>query len=627
LAEQHPVVVVTLDNEPFVDLVQVRAEGAFGTGLLVGRGLVLTALHCACNPEGDWRVRNDLGVYLLRDLQRGVERHLSAHVVWPRTDGLGKHPPDIAVLQIVGVDPPSALVRHRFGALPRTPTMGSARGFPATSKGSLPGGRIEHDQPGRVTYTSLTRRALTIDATGPHDLKGLQRWAGLSGGALLANGLIVGVMREVPDGWQGEAIEAEPLALLLQDEADTSLRTLLGIELPLAESSDPVQAVLAASYAVIGAQAFAASGRTLNAARAQPFYGRSKDLGALDDALAGHDRGILLLRAEAGLGKSRLAALWAERCSAAPHTTALRHAFSVREPAAGTRSAMLANLVRQAADLLGPASLGGGEPGDTARLADRFESLLAADRSEGSRLVVVLDGLDEAAEPIEPWATELGRGVFTLATCRAEMCEEPRVLRLWRERASEAGVLALYHTLPPLDAEAIAAWLAAVKGHTVEPTDPLVERAMQLSEGVPLFASILIPDFIQAFQAGATDLFPARFDDYARDRLKELGDRLATSQTGRWSWGEVLNLFAMLSVAIVPLPATALRDLLSPYHLDDLDQRAERWLWRRAEGRGAVSLAHPRLAKVFGTVLPQFEPDIVIAAEERLVVACSKALS
>ena len=55
-------IVVTRDNEPFVDLVQVRAEGAFGTGLLVGRGHVLTALHCVCNPDNGWQVRSDVGV-------------------------------------------------------------------------------------------------------------------------------------------------------------------------------------------------------------------------------------------------------------------------------------------------------------------------------------------------------------------------------------------------------------------------------------------------------------------------------------------------------------------------------------------------------------------------------------
>jgi hypothetical protein len=162
------VVVVTPDNEPFVDLVQVRAEGAFGTGLLVGRGLVLTALHCVCDPDNGWRVRNDTGVYPLRELrgvQEGEERNHSARIVWPRTDALGENPPDVAVLQIDEADPPVALIKHRFAELPLDPIMGSACGFPKAAEGpQLPGRRIEFNQPCRITYTSETRHALTIDA-------------------------------------------------------------------------------------------------------------------------------------------------------------------------------------------------------------------------------------------------------------------------------------------------------------------------------------------------------------------------------------------------------------------------------------------------------------------------------
>jgi hypothetical protein len=590
------VLVVTPDNEPFVDLVQVRGEGHFGTGLLVRRGLVLTALHCVRDREPPWRVFNNLGVYLLRDLQRGVECDLDAEVIWPQTEALAKHPPDIAVLQITGAEPAVPLAEHKFGELPRTPTMGSARGFPASAEGSLlPGGRVEHDQPGRVTYTSATRRALTIDATGPHHLEGLQRWAGLSGGPLFANGLIVGVMREVPETWRGEAIEAEPLAPLLRNSDYASLRTLLGVELPLAESSDPVQATLAQAYSVIGTEAFAASSRTFDAVAAKPFYGRSEDLAALDAVLTAQHRGMLLLRGDAGLGKSRLAVRWAEHCSAAPYTTILRHGFSAREPSAGTGAAMVANLVRQAADLLGPAALGGGEPGDSTRLADRLASLLATDRPQGARLVVVLDALDEAAEvgPIEPWSA-LGRGVFILVTCRAEAEEEPRILRLWRERATEAGTLALHRILPPLDAEAIAEWLTTATCRQIEKFNPLVARAMRASEGVPLFVSYLIPDSIVARQAGAKDPFPASFGDYARQKLIELEDLLSASQTGRWSWAEVLDLFAVLCVAKAPLSTTALRDLVNRHHWDEPEQRVARWLWQRTE-QYAVSFAHPRV--------------------------------
>jgi len=77
------VVVVTPDNAPFVDLVQVRAEGNFGTGLLVGRGLVLTALHCVCNPDNGWQVRNNVGVYPLRELQEGQIAVLTPDLLTP----------------------------------------------------------------------------------------------------------------------------------------------------------------------------------------------------------------------------------------------------------------------------------------------------------------------------------------------------------------------------------------------------------------------------------------------------------------------------------------------------------------------------------------------------------------
>jgi hypothetical protein len=77
-------VVDTPEIEAFGDLVQVRAKGAFGTGLLVGPGLVLTALHCVCDPNRDWAVRSRVGIYLLRELQKGEERHHNARIVWPR---------------------------------------------------------------------------------------------------------------------------------------------------------------------------------------------------------------------------------------------------------------------------------------------------------------------------------------------------------------------------------------------------------------------------------------------------------------------------------------------------------------------------------------------------------------
>jgi hypothetical protein len=112
---------------------------------------------------------------------------------------------------------------------------------------------------------------------------------------------------------------------------------------------------------------------------------------------------------------------------------------------------MVACLVRQAADLLGPSALGLGEPGGPDRLKDRLATLLAKNRPEGERIVVVLDALDEAAEPVDLAEAGLGRGVFVLVTCRAENEEEPPILHPWRDRATRECTLVLDCALRRLD--------------------------------------------------------------------------------------------------------------------------------------------------------------------------------
>jgi hypothetical protein len=78
-------------------------------------------------------------------------------------------------------------------------------------------------------------------------------------------------------------------------------------------------------------------------------------------------------------------------------------------------------------------------------------------------LIVILDALDEAAELIEPWSTNIGRGVYLLVTCRAEEDETPAVLRTWHRRFEKDGTPALEYPLSALDAAAIAAWLTAAE--------------------------------------------------------------------------------------------------------------------------------------------------------------------
>jgi len=75
---------------------------------------------------------------------------------------------------------PAAQVEHRFGDVPRVPTWvptpGSARGFPASTAGrQLPGGRIEHDQPGRVHYTGSVAATASKASFAPGRRRGFRR--------------------------------------------------------------------------------------------------------------------------------------------------------------------------------------------------------------------------------------------------------------------------------------------------------------------------------------------------------------------------------------------------------------------------------------------------------------------
>jgi hypothetical protein len=139
---------------------------------------------------------------------------------------------------------------------------------------------------------------------------------------------------------------------------------------------------------------------------------------------------------------------------------------------------------------------------------------------------------------------------------------------------------------------------------------------------------------LPVLQAGAAMTFPESFADYAHEQLHQLQYRLMDKKLGDWSWERIQELFALLSVTKGSIPRAALRRLVGSSSLDNLDPRAERWLWRRTleeTGERAksemVAFAHPRLAEVFRKVLlrPNFEPDIVADAEERLVAACGDA--
>jgi hypothetical protein len=590
-------------------------QSFFGSGRLIAPDLVLTAKHVLetrdgmALPDAGWEVR------LLGDQVNGCWSNdpIRAQVAWR-----GKGKLDLALLRLKGDGErcPSRQIQLRFGRYDSVMDFDNVwvAGFPWAAREEKTIAR-EYSTPARLRKADQggLYRLTVASANAPK--KG-EDWRGLSGGGVIVRRRetvwMLGAVQQVPEAFGAGVLEVAPIEAALRDPDFMSLIADVGGIESLEKLPGP--------YEPVGAEAFAASHAIFDAIASRPFYGRTAELELLEQVLAERDRGVVLLRGAAGLGKSTFAGRWAARCSSDANTTVLRHAFSVREARAGTRAAMVESLVRQVVFSLGVGELGEGEPGDATRLEDRLVTFLGRDQPDGMRVIVVLDALDEAAEPIEPWSTNIGRGVYLLVTCRAEVDETPAVLRTWQRRFEKDPTLALEHTLSALDAAAIAAWLTAAANREIEATDPLVIRVLGASEGVPLFAAFLIPHLIEKLGAGAVDPLPENFTEYASGQLDDLRSRISTF-TGRWSWQYVRNLFALLAVAKGPLPPILIEKLSNGATLDELDQRVERWLWRRPK---MVSLAHPRLTPVFANVLPRFDVDIE-EVEDCLVRECEQA--
>jgi hypothetical protein len=345
----------------------------------------------------------------------------------------------------------------------------------------------------------------------------------------------------------------------------------------LEDANDPeqlcaaVQRTLDQAYRHIGAEALIGSQQVLREYEG-PLFGRRASFEMLDRFLANHDRGILLITAPAGLGKSALLETWSSSI-AGPDLTMVRHFFSARRPDASGRSDMVRSLVRQIAMALGPEALGGGVPGDSADLADRLAMCLREDRPAGTSLVVVLDSLDEAAERIEPLASgKLGRGCYVVASGRANESEQPAFLNRWRELAHSRTCAFSEATLAPLDREDIESWLGAASELPI--TAGVGDRVWRASEGVPLFASFLVSDAISRLHhsriARGNDDVPESFVAYAGRELQSLRDL--------WVF-QIERLFALLAIVKGPIGSADISAIIGDFTLSGsrIDSRIQRW--------------------------------------------------
>jgi len=232
---------------------------------------------------------------------------------------------------------------------------------------------------------------------------------------------------------------------------------------------------------------------------------------------------------------------------------------------------------------------------------------------EGKRLVIVLDGLDEASEKLEPFFTRLPDGVFVIASARAEVGDEPEYLRNWTDNAQR-----LY--LNRLRREAIPKWLAQISELvTYSQNQDFVQRLDEITEGFPLYLRYLIDELRQAAKKGqdvqgVLRNSPGGFKAYVKEQFRQLAKVEEIKRQG-----EVRELFALLSVALGALSEDDIEELtaLNAWDLADLPWQATRWFSIQT---GCYSFAHPLLAQEFKGALGRQAG----LAENKLIDYCAK---
>jgi len=218
------------------------------------------------------------------------------------------------------------------------------------------------------------------------------------------------------------------------------------------------------------------------------FGGREAELRRLSAFLEQRDSGYLFVTALSGYGKTALLANWVRifgqnSCQVCYHFISRLYGKTAEEDFG------LRNLCQQ---LTAYHDLRGGLPVSTSELRALYPSLLKIPTTEGQKLVVVLDGLDEAQDWIGPelFPPSLPEGVFVVFSAR-EIAERDWFASLELPR-SKGDVL----ELTTLGLTEIAHLLRAAGGETGRwaEDDGFVATMYEKSGGDPFYLRYLVED-------------------------------------------------------------------------------------------------------------------------------------
>lgn len=340
------------------------------------------------------------------------------------------------------------------------------------------------------------------------------------------------------------------------------------------------------------------------------FYGRDEELMKLSKFVRENDRGIVVISAPAGSGKSALLARWIGELAYNAENKIAQHFFWNLGAHTSSPKAARDSLMEQIAPHVyqDPEA----ENAPPSNLTDAMKR--GPNVGLHHKLILIIDGLDEAApdqmrKPFQPFfdASSLAKGVFVVVSGRHEESErEPDYLREWTSLG--AGPVPFHKLkIDGLSDRAIQVWLGEKVPDASDGENAVMANVLErATTGFPLYLRFVIDDLERRFGVGpdvrqAMDFIqnlPPTFQEYVARQLE-----LMAEQLGDKLWVERIRPFlATLSVLKGPI----LRDDLNHFMGKDapafekLDYSVSRWLINRND---TLCFAHPRLTETFASVV------------------------
>jgi tetratricopeptide (TPR) repeat protein len=365
----------------------------------------------------------------------------------------------------------------------------------------------------------------------------------------------------------------------------------------------------------------------------QGFVGRKEAMERLNRFVATNPNGVAIVYAPAGYGKTTFLAHWIRQVEETggwlsgdgeTGVAIVRHFFSPTMHLSPSPSNACAHLLAQLTRLSDqPTPIPDHDDERWAALRNFLADSLKL--PEGIKLVIVLDGLDDAEGEVKPFIpSRIPEGLFVVVSGRWHgEGELPDYLKEWAKFTE-------FIPLKALSEEELREWLrTAGEGELAQfaENDDFVRMLREKTDGLPLFVRYLTDDLLRAVKEGKSpeqvlERTPSGFSEYVREQFKQLA-KLVRNEKG------VRDLFALLTVAKGALRQDEVEELadLSVWDLEDLPHQVTRWFSIGKTRSSAdmptadmvtYSFAHPLLAEEFRKHLGKEARQM----EERLLEWC-----